>query len=258
MAAVSTLFSGRTAVIVGGARGLGLAMATALAENGADVVLLDILPQIQESARGLAQGTGVKSLGLRVDVTDEESVRAALDAAAHHLGVATVLVNAAGISLDASALDMTMAQWRRIIDVNLTGSFIVAREFASRVVAAGVQATIVNVSSMSGIIVNVPQQQTAYNVSKAGIAMLTQSLAIEWLPLGIRVNAIAPGYFASDMTRDFVKSNPEMAEDWMARTPAKRMGEPEELGDLVVYLASDRSRFMVGQNVVIDGGYTII
>ena len=112
---------------------------------------------------------------------------------------------------------------------------------------------------MSSFVVNIPQMQTPYNVSKAAIVpMLTKSLAIEWLPRGIRVNGIAPGYFASDMTRDFVETNPEMAEEWIGKIPAGRMGEPHELGDLLVYLASDRSAYVVGQNILIDGGYTIV
>ena len=111
---------------------------------------------------------------------------------------------------------------------------------------------------MSGIIVNVPQHQAAYNVSKAAVAMLTKSLAVEWLPLGIRVNAIAPGYFASDMTREVVAQHPELADEWMSRVPLGRMGEPRELGPLAVYLASDQSSYMVGQNVVIDGGYVLV
>lgn len=125
-------------------------------------------------------------------------------------------------------------------------------------IAAELAATVVNIASMSSFVVNIPQTQTPYNVSKAAVAMLTKSLAIEWLQHGIRVNGIAPGYFASDMTRDFVTANPEMAEEWISRIPAGRMGEPHELGDLLVYLASDRSEYVVGQNILIDGGYTIV
>lgn len=254
----SELFSGRAAVVVGGARGLGLAMAQALADHGADVALFDVLPQVEESAAALGERAGVRSVGCHVDVTDETSIAAGFARAEAELGLPTVLVNAAGISLGTPAIDMTRSQWQRIIDVNLTGVLLTAQAFARRAIQAGREATIVNISSMSGIIVNVPQQQTAYNVSKAGVTMLTKSLAIEWQPLGVRVNAIAPGYFASDMTRDFALEHPEMAEGWMEKTPAGRMGQPEELGDLVVYLASERSRYVVGQNIVIDGGYTVV
>ncbi|MGO1770103.1 MAG: SDR family oxidoreductase [Microbacterium sp.] len=254
----STLLDGRVAVVVGGARGLGLAMATALAGRGADVALFDVLPGVDDEAGALAQSAGVRSVGMHVDVSDEDSLASGLERLERELGVATILVNAAGVALGTPAIEMTREQWQRVIDVNLTGAMLASQHFARRVIAAGLEATIVNISSMSGVIVNVPQQQTAYNVSKAGVAMLTKSLAIEWLPLGIRVNAIAPGYFASDMTRDFAAEHPEMAAGWVDRTPAGRMGRPEELGELVVYLASDRSRFVVGQSIVIDGGYTIV
>jgi NAD(P)-dependent dehydrogenase (short-subunit alcohol dehydrogenase family) len=251
-------FEGRVAVVTGGGRGLGLAMAEALARRGADVALLDLLDDVATTAAALADRTGRRVVGQRVDVTDDTSVVAGLDAVAAALAVPTMLVNAAGVAMDRPALETSTADWRRLLDVNLTGTFVVCREFARRAVAAGVGASIVNVASMSGIVVNVPQQQAAYNTSKAAVSMLTKSLAVEWLPLGVRVNAIAPGYFASDMTRAVAAREPEMRDEWLRRTPAGRMGEPEELGDLVAYLAGDGSRFVVGETVVIDGGYTLL
>ena len=233
-------------------------MARSLATRGADIALLDVLPQVESVAAELAARSGRQVVGHHVDVTDDESVLAGLDVASDALGVATVLVNAAGIAMDKPALETTTDEWRRVIDINLTGTFVVCREFARRVVDAGLTASIVNIASMSGMIVNVPQQQAAYNTSKAGVSMLTKSLAVEWIPLGIRVNAIAPGYFASDMTREVAAREPEMRDEWLRRTPAGRMGEPDELGDLVAYLAGDGSRFVVGETVVIDGGYTLL
>lgn len=251
-------FEGRVAVVTGGGRGLGLAMAEALAERGADLALLDLLDDVEQTAAALASRTGRRVVGHHVDVTDDASVRAGLDAVAGALGVPTVLVNAAGIALDHPALETSTEDWRRLIDVNLTGTFVVCREFARRAIDAGAAASIVNVASMSGIIVNVPQQQAAYNTSKAAVSMLTKSLAVEWLTLGVRVNAIAPGYFASDMTREVAAREPEMRDEWLRRTPAGRMGEPAELGELVAYLAGDGSRYVVGETVVIDGGYTLL
>jgi NAD(P)-dependent dehydrogenase (short-subunit alcohol dehydrogenase family) len=241
-------FEGRVAVVTGGGRGLGLAMAEALAQRGADVALLDLLDDVATTAAALADRTGRRVVGQRVDVTDDASVVAGRDAVAAALAIPTVLVNAAGVAMDRPALETSTADWRRLLDVNLTGTFIVCREFALRALAAGVGASIVNV----------PQQQAAYNTSKAAVSMLTKSLAVEWLPLGVRVNAIAPGYFASDMTRAVAAREPEMRDEWLRRTPAGRMGEPEELGDLVAYLAGDGSRYVVGETVVIDGGYTLI
>ena len=251
-------FLGRVAVVTGGGRGLGLAMARSLAQRGADVVLLDRLEDVAATAAALEAETGRRVEGRAVDVTDDASVASGLDAAVELLGVATVLVNAAGVAMDKPALETTTQEWRALMDVNLTGTFVVCREFARRAIAAERAASIVNVASMSGLIVNVPQQQAAYNTSKAAVSMLTKSLAVEWLPHGIRVNAIAPGYFASEMTRDVAARLPEMRDEWLRRTPAGRMGEPEELGELVAYLAGDGSRFVVGETVVIDGGYTLL
>lgn len=251
---------GRVTVVTGGARGLGYAMAEALAAAGADVALLDRLDTVADAADALQAATGRRCIGVSVDVTSEASVAAAFDAVSEHLDVADVLVNSAGITLGTPLLDTTPADWRRVLDVNVTGTFVTSREFARRHVesARGNPASVVNVSSMSAFAVNIPQTQAVYNTSKAAVSMFTKSAAIEWWPHGIRVNAIAPGYFASDMTRDFVAENPEMADEWVRRIPAGRMGEPEELGDLLVYLASERSSYVVGQSILIDGGYTSV
>ena len=249
---------GRTAVVTGGARGLGYAMAKALAQHGAAIALLDRLGSVQDAAATISSDVGAAAVGLEVDVTDPTSVDRALTTVAEDLGAPTILINSAGVGLGVPALDITLEQWDRLMSVNVTGTLLMSQGFARRAVRANEKATIVNVSSMSGFIVNVPQAQAAYNASKAAVAMLTKSLAIEWLPLGVRVNAIAPGYFASDMTRDFVANNPEMAEAWISRIPVGRMGNPEELGRLAVYLASEESSYIVGQNIIIDGGYTLI
>jgi len=255
---MAPLLEGRVALVTGGARGLGLEMAAALAEAGAAVCLVDVLDSVETAAADLAERAGVHAIGVTADVTSPESVAHAFDVAERRLGLPTVLLCAAGVALEADALDMPLGAWQRVLDVNLTGTLLACQELARRCVAASRPATIVNISSMSGLIVNVPQHQAAYNVSKAAVAMLTQSLAVEWLPLGIRVNAIAPGYFASDMTRDFVAQHRELADEWTSRVPMGRMGQPRELGPLAVYLASDQSSYMVGQNVVIDGGYVLV
>lgn len=250
---------GRVAFVTGGARGLGLEMARGFAGEGAKVCLADRLDGVEVVAAQLAAETGTGVIGVPTDVTDESSVAAAMARASSELGVCDILLTAAGVALEVDALSMSRAQWQHVLDVNLTGTLLACQEFARSVRSAGSgPASVVLVSSMSGLVVNVPQHQTAYNVSKAAVAMLAQSLAVEWLPLGIRVNAIAPGYFASDMTRDFVAGHPDMAQDWVSRIPVGRMGEPRELQALAVYLASEQSSYMVGQNVVIDGGYTLV
>ena len=250
--------AGRTAVVTGGSRGLGYAMAEALGREGADLVLVDLLDSVADSAARLDAELPVAVTAQQCDVTVAEQVDRALDRAAEALGTATILVNAAGIADNEPALTVSPEQWRRVLDVNVTGTFLPCQAFARRVVDAGGTGSIVNVASMSGLIVNVPQAQAAYNASKAAVSMLTASLAIEWLPLGVRVNAIAPGYFATEMTRSAVLDEPEKAAEWVRRTPAGRMGRPEELGALVSYLCGDHSEFVVGQTIVIDGGYTVV
>jgi NAD(P)-dependent dehydrogenase (short-subunit alcohol dehydrogenase family) len=144
-----------------------------------------------------------------------------------------------------------------VVDINLTGPFLACQAFAGQTLDHG-GGTIVNVASMSGRIVNVPQHQAAYNASKAGVAHLTASLAVEWAHRGIRVNAIAPGYFLSEMTRQFTDSNPELRDRWVEAIPARRMGEPEDLDGLVAFLASRASGYITGQSILIDGGYTLV
>ena len=248
---------GRVAVVTGGGRGLGLEMADALAEQGAHLALLDLAVDEAVPSR-VSAAHGVRAAGFRCDVTDPDSIAGALRSVGEQLGTPGVLVNAAGIASWADSADVPAATWRKVIDVNLTGTFLTCQAFAQAVFAAGATATIVNISSMSAFVVNVPQHQAAYNASKAGVDQLTRSLAVEWVDRGIRVNAIAPGYFLSDMTRQFVDSNPEIGAGWRARVPAGRLGEPADLRGLVTFLASDASRYVVGESIVIDGGYSII
>lgn len=249
---------GRVAVVTGGARGLGLAMATALARQGVRVGLVDLLDDVHESARRLAAETGAETTAATADVTSAEEVGAAFTHVADALGSPSRLVSAAGVVVWEDAIDASPESWRRVIDINLTGTFLACQALARACRDGGHPGAIVNVSSMSGRVVNVPQHQASYNTSKAGVDQLTKSLAVEWAELGIRVNAIAPGYFLSDMTRQFTEENPELAARWRGMTPAGRMGEPPDLDALVVYLASDASAFVTGTSVVIDGAYTAV
>jgi NAD(P)-dependent dehydrogenase (short-subunit alcohol dehydrogenase family) len=249
---------GKVAVVTGGARGLGLAMATALAGQAARVALLDLLPEVEASTADLAAHAGVDAVGISVDVTSPASVAAAFEQVERALGVPRVLVNAAGISGTADAVEVDASFWQHVMDVNVSGTFYACQAFARRAFAADVTGSIVNISSMSAFVVNVPQRQAVYNTSKAAVDQLTRSLAVEWIGRGVRVNAIAPGYFLTDMTRATVEAEPEMARRWLGHIPAGRMGEPPDLAGLVVFLASDASRYVVGESVVIDGGYSIV
>jgi sorbose reductase len=245
---------GKVAVVTGGARGLGLSMARALARHGVRVGLVDLLDEVAESAASLP----AESVGTTADVTSADDVAAAFARVSDALGSPRLLVNAAGITVWEDSLDVTPESWRRVIDINLTGTFLCCQALGRACRDDGHAGAIVNVSSMSGRVVNVPQHQTSYNASKAAVDQLTKSLAVEWAELGVRVNAVAPGYFLSDMTRQFTEANPELAERWREMIPAGRMGEPRDLDGLVVYLCSDASEYIVGQSIVIDGAYTAI
>ena len=242
---------GKVAVVTGGARGLGLSMARSLARHGVRVGLVDLLDEVEASAAALPSGTPAA-------VTSADDVAAAFARGSEQLGSPSLLVNAAGITVWEDSLDVTPESWRRVIDINLTGTFLCCQALGRACRDDGHPGAIVNVSSMSGRVVNVPQHQTSYNASKAAVDQLTKSLAVEWAELGVRVNAVAPGYFLSDMTRQFTESNPELAERWREMIPAGRMGEPQDLDGLVVFLCSKASEYIVGQSIVIDGAYTAI
>ena len=248
----------RPAVITGGARGLGYSIAGALARRGSPVALLDVLDDVHDAAERLAADSGVATHSAVADVTDPQSLDAAFAAAEGVLGTARVLVTAAGITIWNDSVDVPADEWRRVLAVNLDGTFFAAQQFGRRLFAAGLSGSAVFVSSMSGSVVNVPQHQAAYNASKAAVTQLAKSLGVEWAAAGIRVNAIAPGYFLSDMTRQFVDTNPELAATWTARIPLGRMGEPHDLHGLVTFLASDASAYLTAQELTIDGGYTAV
>lgn len=250
--------AGKVAVVTGGARGLGYQMATALARAGCHVGLLDVSDRVAESAGTLGSEFGVPTASAVCDVTAPASVDAAIGAVADELGTPGVLIAAAGITIHADSLDTTPEDFRKVLDINLNGVFFSCQSFARRVIADGGRASIITIASMSAFAVNIPQRQVSYNASKAGVEQLTRSLAVEWIDQGIRVNAISPGYFRSDMTKQFIEQHPDLGEYWVSLIPAGRMGEPEDLDALTVFLASDASRYVVGECIVIDGGYSLV
>ena len=252
------LFSlrGQMAMVTGGAQGLGKAMATALATYGADIALMDLnLPLAEASAAEISTATGARCLAIRGDVTNPVDVQAAVDAIVQACGRLDVLVNNAGIVINIPAEEMSLLDWQRVIDINLTGVFLCAQAAGRQMIRQG-GGRIINIASMSGIVSNTPQPQVSYNASKAGVIMLTKSLAGEWARHNIRVNAIAPGYMRTALTAAAFE-RPETYEQWLVPTPMKRPGEPAELGGAVVYLASEASSFVTGHVLVVDGGYTV-
>jgi len=244
----------RTALVTGGYRGLGLAFARALAQAGADVVIGARDEKASVTAAGaLADETGRTVVGLGLDVAERASAEAAVAAAVEHTGRLDILINNAGVCFHRPALEVPDEEWRQVFDVNVHGlwtmSQVAARHFADD--GGGV---IVNVGSISAEIVNRPQWQPAYNASKAAVHQLTKSLAAEWAPLGIRVNAVAPGYVKTEMAP---VDEPRYRQRWIDDVPLQRYALPEEIAPTVVYLASDASSFMTGSIIVIDGGYTL-
>src|SRR3954453_250028 len=210
---------GKSAMITGGARGLGYSLASALAGQGCNVALLDLLDDVEQSAETLATGYGVRSVGLRADVTDPSAVEQAFASAEAVVGTPDVLLTAAGITIWGASVDVSADEWAKVLDINLHGTFYAAQCFARRLLAAGKPGSAIFVASMSGHIVNVPQWQASYSSSKAAVAHLAKSLAVEWAPGGIRVNSISPGYFLSQMTRQFTEANAELAASWVERIP---------------------------------------
>lgn len=250
--------SGRIAVVTGGARGLGFSMASALAAQGADIALIDVLPEVSDSAQRLASMSGRRTVGRVADVRDAQAVQSAFADITNHLGVPDVLITSAGITIWGASVDVDPADWQRVLDINLNGTFFACQAFGRGLASAGQSGSAILVSSMSASIVNVPQFQASYHASKAAVTMLAKALAVEWAPIGIRVNALEPGYMLSDMTRQFTEEHPDLKAQWESLIPAGRMGEPEDLHGAVVYLASDASRYVTGQSIVVDGGYTAI
>jgi len=245
---------GETALVTGAAQGLGRAMASGLAEMGADVAIADVNGEkAATTATELDGETDV--VAVETDVSDEASVKSMVETVTEELGPIDVLVNNAGIPAGGAAEETDFEDWRDVMAVNLDGVFLCSKHVGRQMLDRGA-GRIVNVSSMSAIDVNVPQKQASYNASKAGVSMLTQSLAVEWADRGVRVNAIAPGYMRTDLVDEVLENDPEMEETWLKNTPMGRLGRPEELQELVVYLASEASSYMTGSVVVIDGGYT--
>lgn len=246
--------TGRTALVTGGYRGLGLAFATGLAEAGADVVIgARDSTSSQKVARQLAESTGRTVLGVGLDVKDRSSCQAAIDAALDATGRFDILINNAGICFHRSALDVPDDEWTAVFSTNVDGLWKMSQQAARSFATAG-SGNIVNIGSISAQIVNRPQSQPAYNASKAAVHQLTKSLAAEWAPLNIRVNAVAPGYVKTEMAP---VDQSQFKSRWIDDAPMQRYALPEEIAPTVVYLASDASSFMTGSIVVIDGGYTL-
>ena len=246
---------GRVALVTGGASGIGYCIVEALAEAGAIVTIADLKQGDIDAAVAKLAGKGHAVEGVVMNVTDAARVTEVADDLVRRHGRVDILVNNAGIARsEIPAEEMEDERWLNVLDVNLNGSFWCARAFGRHMLAAG-SGSIVNVGSMSGFIVNRPQGQSHYNASKAAVHHLTKSLAAEWAPRGVRVNAVAPTYIATPINA-FADRESEMYRRWIDGTPMGRLGEPEEVASVVLFLASDAASLMTGSIVVVDGGYT--
>ena len=245
---------GRTAIVTGANRGLGRAFAEALANHGADVVVVGRREDANhQAAEEIAKSSGRRTTVVTADVTKAEGVARIADETMAAHGRIDVLVNNAGICYHRPALEVSDEEFDDVFDVNVTGLWRMCRAVAPHMMAAG-SGAIVNVGSISAIIVNRPQLQASYNASKAAVHQLTKSLAAEWAPHNIRVNAIAPGYVKTEMAP---VDEPRFKARWIDDAPMQRYATPEEIAPSVVYLASDASSFTTGSVLVTDGGYTV-
>ena len=244
-----TSLQDRIAVVTGAGQSLGLEISRALRAAGAQIVVAEINAEVGPAAAEELEGDFFQT-----DVTDSGSVREMVREVLEKHGRIDILVNNAGTVHNIPSEEVSDEEWRTVLSVNLDGVFYCCREAGRAMLERG-SGAIVNIASMSGMVSNHPQPQAAYNASKAGVIMLTKSLAGEWASRGVRVNSVSPGYIRTPLT-ELGMSKPEWSEVWLASTPLGRIAEPREIAPAVVYLASDASSYATGTNLVIDGGYT--
>jgi NAD(P)-dependent dehydrogenase (short-subunit alcohol dehydrogenase family) len=244
---------GKVALVTGGGRGIGQFVARGLAKAGAEIAVM----QRSDPREAVEQITkdGGKAYWIKADVRDEKAVEAGVAEVVKRSGKIDIVFNNAGICIHKDAFESTVEEFREVVDINLTGEFIVARAAARVMIEKGVKGSIINMASMSGSIVNIPQWQASYNASKAGVIHLTRSLAMEWVDKGIRVNSLSPGYIATPMSTETPK---ELRDAWMPLIPQHRMGDPDELVAAVIYLACDASTYTTGADLIVDGGYVCL
>ena len=248
---------GKTAIVTGGGQGIGQVVAVGLAKAGAEIVVV-CRHGADETIR-LIEEVGGKAYYEQCDVTKEDQVDKCVASIVARSGKIDILFNNAGVCYHKGIFEATIEDWREVIDINLTGEYIMARAVIRTMIDKGIQGSIVNMASMSGTIVNIPQWQAAYNASKAGIIHLTKSLAIEMAHNGydIRVNALSPGYVATPMSIDPDFVEPELIENWTRLMPTGRMAKPEELVPAVLYMVSPVAGYTNGADTIVDGAYSV-
>ncbi|KAJ5698406.1 hypothetical protein N7462_000411 [Penicillium macrosclerotiorum] len=254
-APVQTFFdlTGKVVAITGGARGIGLAVATAYAEAGAKIAILyHTTTTASKTAEELSFKYQTEARAYQADVTVPKEISAAIDQIAKDFGKLDVIVANAGICSEYAASDYTPEEFERIMDVNVNGAFYTAQA-AARIFKQQGFGNVVFTASVSATLVNTPQRQAAYNASKAGVLQLAKSLAVEWVDF-CRVNCVSPGY---TQTQIMEYASKDMLDKWLSQIPARRFASPYELKGVYLFCASDASSYMTGSNLVIDGGFTL-
>jgi NAD(P)-dependent dehydrogenase (short-subunit alcohol dehydrogenase family) len=245
--------AGKVAWVTGGSKGLGLHMAGALASAGADVVITSRHgEQAEAAAKHIAMAHGVRAIGMAADVTSLDQARAVVERAASELGGVDILINNAGINIRKSTLDLSLDEWRQVIDINLTGPFLCTKAAAPGMVAKK-WGRIIHIASTLGLVGL--GARPAYTASKGGLVLLTKTQAIEFAGSGITVNAICPGPFATEMNKPLL-DDPEKYKTFAAKIPMGRWGELNELDSAVIFLASPASSYVTGVSLPVDGGWT--
>jgi 3-oxoacyl-[acyl-carrier protein] reductase len=241
-------FNGKAALVTGGARGIGRAIAERLASEGADIVLGDISPAVEQTASEIAAKFNVKTLGVVGSVTEETDVKSLFSRINDQFGQLDICINNAGISINSLTMRTSAEDFDKVINVNLKSVFLISKE-ASLMMMKKKYGKIVNISSIVGIRGNAGQP--GYSASKAGIIGLTKTLAAEVAKRNITVNAVAPGFIQTEMTNEL---NEKVKEAYMSQIPMQKYGDPSDVAEAVAFLASDKSKYITGQVLVVDGG----
>ncbi|MCX5515356.1 3-oxoacyl-ACP reductase [Kaistia algarum] len=244
---------GKISVVTGGNRGIGRAIAIGLAEAGSSVVIAARDEAKSEETLAELKRIGVPAIAVHADVANRDDLEAMVETVARELGPIDVLVNNAGIGFHADALTLSDEDWQRLFAVNLDGVWKASQVVGNQMVKRGI-GSIINIGSISGLIINRPQWHSPYGISKAAVHHLTRSLAAEWATSGVRVNAIAPGYVKTEIASSEYE---DYRHYWRDEVPMQRYATPEEIAPIALLLASDASSFVTGSVFVVDGGYTL-